>query len=206
MTTCAADLNTRSELRLCWCAILGWNQSPSVASGAFADGADDLELRAFGEAPRMLAWPRNSSASAPALTAQRHRIGHQDAPELMSRRGGCTCCLLCCERICERNAAQLPRWGEMRRDGWDGRLIVTCAFETREATGDGDRLAHNPEVTCTKYACPWTEEFRERRSTARWRVDARRRPHRQLVRLCTGHVRKARLQGPRAAVSAPGRL
>jgi hypothetical protein len=23
---------------------------------------------------------------------------------------------------------------------------VNCAFETREATGDGDRLAHNPEV------------------------------------------------------------
>jgi hypothetical protein len=23
---------------------------------------------------------------------------------------------------------------------------VTCTFETREATGDGDRLAHNPEV------------------------------------------------------------
>ena len=23
------------------------------------------------------------------------------------RRGGCTCCLLCCERICERNAAQV---------------------------------------------------------------------------------------------------
>jgi hypothetical protein len=146
LTTCTADLNTRSELRLYWCAILGWNQSPSVASGAFADGADDLELRAFGEAPRMLAWPRSSSAAAPALTAQRHRIGHQDAPELMSRRGGCTCCLLCCERICERNAAQLPRWGEMRRDGWDGRLIVTCAFETREAIRDGDWLAHNPEV------------------------------------------------------------
>ena len=24
--------------------------------------------------------------------------------------------------------------GETRRDGWDGRLIVTCAFETWEAT------------------------------------------------------------------------
>jgi len=23
---------------------------------------------------------------------------------------------------------------------------VACRFETREATGDGDRLAHNPEV------------------------------------------------------------
>ena len=52
----------------------------------------------------------------------------------------------CCERICERNAAQLPRWGETKRDGWDGRLIVSCAFETREVTWDGDRLAHNPEV------------------------------------------------------------
>jgi hypothetical protein len=27
-----------------------------------------------------------------------------------------------------------------------GALLVTCAVETREATGDGDRLAHNPEV------------------------------------------------------------
>jgi hypothetical protein len=27
-----------------------------------------------------------------------------------------------------------------------GDFIVTCTFETREATGDGDRLAHNPEV------------------------------------------------------------
>jgi hypothetical protein len=34
--------------------------------------------------------------------------------------------LLCCERIWERNAAQLPRWGETRRDGWDGQLIVTA--------------------------------------------------------------------------------
>ena len=31
--------------------------------------------------------------------------------------------------------------GETRRDGWDGRLIVACAFETWEATGDGDGLA-----------------------------------------------------------------
>jgi hypothetical protein len=36
--------------------------------------------------------------------------------------------------------------GERRRDGCDGRFIVTCAFETREATRYGDRLAHNPEV------------------------------------------------------------
>ena len=42
--------------------------------------------------------------------------------ELVSRRGGCSGCLLCCERICERNAARLPRWGEMRGDGWDGRI------------------------------------------------------------------------------------
>ena len=40
----------------------------------------------------------------------------------------------------------VPRWGETRCDGWDGRLIVTCGFETREATGYGDRLAHNREV------------------------------------------------------------
>ena len=51
-----------------------------------------------------------------------------------------------CERICERNAAQLPRWRGTRRDGLDGRSVVTCRFETREATRDGDRLAHNPEV------------------------------------------------------------
>jgi hypothetical protein len=50
------------------------------------------------------------------------------------------------ERIWERNAAQRPRWRGMRRDGLDGREVVTCRSETREATGDGDRLAHNPEV------------------------------------------------------------
>jgi len=27
-----------------------------------------------------------------------------------------------------------------------GALLVTCEFGTREATGDRDRLAHNPEV------------------------------------------------------------
>jgi hypothetical protein len=51
-----------------------------------------------------------------------------------------------CERICERNAAKLPIRLETWRDGVDGRLIVTCRFETREATRDWDRLAHNPEV------------------------------------------------------------
>ena len=45
----------------------------------------------------------------------------------------------CCERICERIAAQLLRWGETRRDGWAGRFFVTCVFEIRGATGDGDR-------------------------------------------------------------------
>jgi hypothetical protein len=74
---------------------------------------------------------------------------------------------------------------------------VTCAFQTKWVGGEDNRLAHNPEVTCTKYACPWTEEFRERRSTARLRVDARRRPHRQSVLLCTGHVRKSSLTGPK---------
>ena len=32
------------------------------------------------------------------------------------------------ERIWERNAAQSPRWRETRRDGCEGRLIVTWAF------------------------------------------------------------------------------
>ena len=44
------------------------------------------------------------------------------------------------ERIWERNAAQRLRWRGRRCDGWDGRRLATCAFETREATGDGDRL------------------------------------------------------------------
>ena len=51
-----------------------------------------------------------------------------------------------CERICERNAAKLPRWAGTRRDGWDGRLAATCTFETRKPLRDVDRLAHNPEV------------------------------------------------------------
>ena len=38
------------------------------------------------------------------------------------------------------------RDGETRRDGWDGRLIVTRAFETELVGGDDNRLAHNPEV------------------------------------------------------------
>ena len=56
------------------------------------------------------------------------------------------------ERIWERNAAQRARSRGMRRDGLDGREVVTCRSETREATGDGDRLAHNPEVASTEYA------------------------------------------------------
>ena len=50
------------------------------------------------------------------------------------------------ERIWERNAAQRARSRGMRRDDLDGREVVTCRSETREATGNGDRLAHNPEV------------------------------------------------------------
>ena len=38
------------------------------------------------------------------------------------------------ERIWERNAAQRPRWRGMRRDDLHGRLVMTCRFETREAT------------------------------------------------------------------------
>ena len=37
-----------------------------------------------------------------------------------------------CERICERNAAQRPRWRGTRRDGPNGRLVVTCKVETHE--------------------------------------------------------------------------
>src|ERR1700681_3197217 len=50
------------------------------------------------------------------------------------------------ERIWERNTAERPRWRGMRRDGLDGREVVTWRFETGEATGDGDWFAHNPEV------------------------------------------------------------
>jgi len=45
-----------------------------------------------------------------------------------------------------RNAAQLPRCHETPRDGTNGRLILTCAVETCQATQDGEPLAHNPEV------------------------------------------------------------
>jgi hypothetical protein len=75
----------------------------------------------------------------------------------LRRRGCCNCCLLCCKRIFERNATQRPRWRETRRDGSDRRLIAICAVETREATRDGDRLAHNPEVAGSN-PVPATEE------------------------------------------------
>ena len=52
----------------------------------------------------------------------------------------------CCERNCERNAAQRPGYCGTRRDGLDTRLFATCAFETCDVTRNGDRLAHNPEV------------------------------------------------------------
>jgi len=65
--------------------------------------------------------------------------------ELLSCRGGCTFCLPCCERICERNAAQLPRWRETRREALDTVAAVTCAKETDEASRDADRL-DIPEV------------------------------------------------------------
>jgi hypothetical protein len=42
-----------------------------------------------------------------------------------------------------RNASDGVRRGEMARTGDS---VVACAFETGEATRDGDRLAHNPEV------------------------------------------------------------
>jgi hypothetical protein len=38
------------------------------------------------------------------------------------------------------------RWRGTRRDGLDGRLVVTCTFETCKATRDDDRLAHHPEL------------------------------------------------------------
>jgi hypothetical protein len=48
------------------------------------------------------------------------------------------------ERHPSRHATAEMAWNVC--DGLDGRLIVTCRFETREATQDKDRLAHNPEV------------------------------------------------------------
>jgi hypothetical protein len=53
---------------------------------------------------------------------------------------------------------------------------MTCSYETERIAEDRDRSAHNPEVTCIKCACPSTEKSRERRSEARWHVDARLRP------------------------------
>src|SRR6478735_3871718 len=50
---------------------------------------------------------------------------------------------------------------------------MTCSYETERIAEDRDWLAHNPEVASAEYACPWIEEPRERRSTARRRVDVR---------------------------------
>jgi hypothetical protein len=62
----------------------------------------------------------------------------QDPSEAAARAA---CCVV---RIWEPGAT--ARWREPWRDGSGGRLKVTCAFETGEATRDGDRLARNPEV------------------------------------------------------------
>jgi hypothetical protein len=51
-----------------------------------------------------------------------------------------------CERICEPNAPQHPRWCATRCDGKEERLTVTCMFETCGAKRNWHRLAHNPEV------------------------------------------------------------
>ena len=77
---------------------------------------------------------------------------------------------------------------------------MTCSYETERIAEDRDRLAHNPEVASTEYACLWTEESRERRSTACWRVDVRLRPHGRLVLPCTGHVRKSSHAGRKGGV------
>ena len=67
-----------------------------------------------------------------------------------------------------------------------GALLVTCAVETREATGDGDRLAHNPEVLSA------------------------RRPFRQIYRTCYDHRRPERflddLSGGGATANTSRRL
>ena len=52
----------------------------------------------------------------------------------------------CCERICERNAAQQPRSHGMWCNGVGEQSVGTCTFETREDMRDRNRLAHNPEV------------------------------------------------------------
>ena len=61
----------------------------------------------------------------------------------------------------------------MRSDGLDERLIVTCRFETREATRNWDRLAHNPEVAGSnpvpRYQRKWpSRDFSGGRFHARW--------------------------------------
>jgi len=77
---------------------------------------------------------------------------------------------------------------------------MTFSYETREGSGAGDWLAHNPEVASTEYACLWTEESRERQSTACWRVDVRLRPYGRLVLPCTGHVRQSSHAGRKGGV------
>ena len=59
-----------------------------------------------------------------------------------------------CERICERNAARRQGSCGTRRGGLNGRLLATCAFETRKATRDADRLAHNLEVAAERRLAP----------------------------------------------------
>jgi hypothetical protein len=139
----ARDVTYRQVMPGALAAAIVWQQTVDIPVPA---AAISLAARAIGatggRALLLLAGPWLRSC-------RRSRLSRSDSFRASARLRRCAPRLLCCERICERNAAQLPRWRETRRDGWDGRLIVTCAFETECAGGDGDRLAHDLEViTC----------------------------------------------------------
>ena len=160
---CFASLNATRKMTL----TDGTELAPALGIGAFAEKT----LVAAGQRASSNVGCTSSSTSphSEVMCRSTAELGQRLA-ELRARspaqfpRG--------CERICERNAVQWARRRGIRCDGVDGRLLVTCEFETREATGDGDRLAHNPEVAGSN-PVPATSENGPRRHLrgpfyARW--------------------------------------
>lgn len=80
-------------------------------------------------------------------SARRGGVGSRHNAALAARRVGRIGST--CERICERNAAQLPVVLGTRRDGLNAKPAVACMFETWASIQHRHWLAYNPEVAST---------------------------------------------------------